>query len=276
MMLGAIYQTKDHSTVLPGTERIRVRLLGPIAVVINGAQHSVPGLRRRAILSVLAMHSGRVVSVDKIIDVVWGGNAPVTAINALQSHVSYLRRHYNAGGAITACSSGYVLDLQGGLTDLQMVEQLIGQARELDDPTAAAHLLRAALAVWRGPSLADVVDLCWFDNQAGRLERMRHTAVKSLAEAQLALGEHALIVPDLEDLADQHPFDEQIHGQLMLALYRAGRQVDALAVYRGLRDRLRRELGVDPMPMLRNLELAVLRQDTALAMRPHGTLSCSQ
>jgi DNA-binding SARP family transcriptional activator len=221
-------------------------------------------LRRKAVLAVLALRVGEVVSTDQLIDIVWGDCPPAHAANALQRHVSSLRGVLGVRSAITACPPGYLLDLPGEPTDVNVAERLIRQGRQAADPVRSAALLREALALWRGRPLSEITGLRWLGEQADRLEQIRLEAVHALTAARLALGDHALAAPELEQLARQHPFYEPVHSQLMLALYRCGRQADALKAYRRLRVALREELGIDPSPALRQLQARVLRQDPSL------------
>ncbi|MFG1917354.1 BTAD domain-containing putative transcriptional regulator [Micromonospora sp. NPDC048898] len=225
----------------------------------------ISGLRRKGVLAVLALHPGVIVSTDRLIDVIWGDQAPATAPNSLQSHVSYLRRALGARAAIMGRPPGYVLDLPGDATDVEVAERLIREGTRSTDHGQARTLLAGALDMWRGRSLADVASIDWLHAQAERLEHLRLVAVRALVDNRLALGEHASLVPELELLAQQHPLDEHIHEQLMVALYRAGRQSDALATYRRLRRTLRDDLGIEPSRALRDREGAILVQDPALA-----------
>jgi DNA-binding SARP family transcriptional activator/tetratricopeptide (TPR) repeat protein len=243
---------------------MRVRLLGPVDVVVAGASRPVRGLRRKAVLAVLALSCGEVVSTDRLVDAVWGQAPPVTAVNTVQSHVSHLRHVLGSKVAIVARSSGYVLDLDGEATDVGLAERLIRQGTQSADSGYGARQLETALALWRGRALVDVAELSWFAEQAGRLDQLWLQATRALIEIRLARGEHARLVPDLEDLVRDHPFDEQLHGQLMVALYGSGRQADALSVFQRLRRTLDEDLGIDPSPALRDLEAAVLRQDPAI------------
>ncbi|MFJ8580078.1 BTAD domain-containing putative transcriptional regulator [Micromonospora sp. NPDC093277] len=247
---------------------VQVRLLGPVDITVAGTPRPVPGLRRKAVLAALALQPGQPVSVVRIIQVTWDGRAPATAVNTLQSHVSYLRRAIGLGTAIAARPPGYLLDVGADGTDLQVATGLIRQARRSADPAAAASRLREALALWRGRPLADLAGLTWLDEQAQWLATLRLDAVHALVEARLALGEHAQLVPELERLTGQHPYHEDLQGHLMLALYRAGRPADALAAYRRFRRVLGDELGTDPGPALRRLEAAILRQDAGLDPPP--------
>ncbi|RAO11057.1 AfsR/SARP family transcriptional regulator [Micromonospora noduli] len=244
---------------------VRVRLLGPVEVVVAGSSQAVNGVRRKAVLATLALHAGRVVSIDRLIDVVWGDQLPATAANTLQRHVSYLRAVLGEPLSIVARQPGYLLDTGPDSTDVQAAERLIELARRSTDRNEQVRHLTAAVALWRGPPLADVAGSAWLEEQAEHLARLRLEAERSLAEARLSVGEHAGLVPGLERLVRQHPFDEHLHAQLMLALYRDGRQGEAVATYRRLRDNLRENLGLDPGPRLRDLECAILRQDTAIA-----------
>jgi DNA-binding SARP family transcriptional activator/Tfp pilus assembly protein PilF len=239
----------------------------------DGGPRPVSGLRRKAVLATLALHDGETVSTDRLVDVVWGETAPPTALNTLQSHVSHLRSVLGCKAAILARPPGYVLDLGDDGTDVQLAERLLRQGTQSADPARGARDLREALALWRGSPLADVTGLTWLEEQAGRLDLLHEQIRRGLYGARLAAGEHAQLVPDLEQMVAEHPLDEQVHAQLMLALYRSGRQADALAAYQRLRSTLAEELGIDPSQALRDLETAILRQDPSLeAPAPAATL----
>jgi DNA-binding SARP family transcriptional activator/tetratricopeptide (TPR) repeat protein len=243
---------------------MHVRLLGPVDVVVDGGSRPVHGLRRRAVLAALALHGGEIVSTSRLVDAVWGETAPPTALNTLQSHVSYLRNILGSKAAILARPPGYVLDLGGDHTDVQFAERLLRQGTQSADPVHGARHLQAALALWRGRPMADLAGLAWLEEQAERLDLFRVQIKRALFEARLAAGEHAQLIPDLDRMIADHPLDEHIHAQLMLALYRSGRQADALAMYHRLRRTLDEELGIDPSKVLRDLETAILRQDPEL------------
>ncbi|MEV0459176.1 BTAD domain-containing putative transcriptional regulator [Catellatospora methionotrophica] len=251
---------------------VQVRLLGPVEVSVGGVVRLVAGLRRRAVLAALALQPREVVSADELIDVVWDGTSPATAANSLQSHVSFLRRDLGLRDVIVGRAPGYVFDLGDGGTDVQVVEGLLRRAGGEADAGRRAGLLRSALGLWRGGALAGLQDLGWFGEQAVRLEGVRRGAAWSLTEARLALGEHGGLVSELEHLAERHQFDEELHRQLMLALYRCGRPCDALAVFGRLRRRLADELGVDPGPVLRGLEASILRHDEGLDLPVGGVV----
>src|SRR5215472_7478821 len=243
---------------------MQVRLLGPVDLVVRGEPRPVHGLRRKAVLAVLALRVGEVVGIDHLVDAVWGEDAPPTAANTLQSHVSYLRGVLGTRGAIQARPPGYVLHLPGDGTDVRVAERLLEQGGCSADPADAVRQLQDALALWRGRPLADVGDLAWLAAQAERLDLLRMRIRQELSEARLTAGEHAQLVPELEQMVADYPLDERVYGQLMLALYRSGRQADALAVYHRLRHTLGEELGIDPSHALRDLETAILQQDLSL------------
>lgn len=247
---------------------MRIRLLGPIDVVLGGAVRPLAGLRRKAVLAVLALHVNEIVSTDRLIDAVWGDLAPATAVNTLQRHLSYLRRTLGVDAPIVARPPGYVLRVEGEATDAERAERLIRHGTRSQTPAEGASSLRTALGLWRGRSLLDVAGLAWLDEQAERLEYLRLGAVRALADARLALGEHQQMITELEWLARQHPFDERIHEQLMLALYRTGRQSEALAAYQRLRRTLDADLGIEPGSGPRSLQAAILRQDPTLEPPP--------
>ena len=240
---------------------MRVRLLGPVDVMDGGEILPVSGLRRKAVLATLALHAGQVVGTGRLVDAVWGETAPA-ALNTLQSHVSYLRTVLGKA-AIVARPPGYLLDLGDDGTDALLAERLLRQAQSAD-PVRAAADLREALALWRGRPLADLAGLAWLEQQAGRLDLLREQIRHALSDARLEAGEHRQLIPELEQAAADYPLDEQVHAQLMTALYRSGRQADALAVYQRLRSTLADELGLAPGPALRDLETAILRQDSSL------------
>ncbi len=239
-------------------------MLGPVDVAVGDNVRAVQGLRRKAVLAVLALHPGEIVSTGRLVEAVWGDSAPPTAGNTLQSHVSHLRQVLGSRAAIRGRPPGYLLDLGAEASDVEVAERLIRQGMAADDRGHRAQRLRSALALWRGRPLADLTGLPWLDEQAERLDQLRLRTVRALIEARLAIGEHAQLVPDLERLTGEHPFDEQLHALLMLALYRTGRQADALAVYRRLRHALGEDLGIDPSQPVRDLEADILRQDPAL------------
>ncbi|HEY3905848.1 MAG TPA: BTAD domain-containing putative transcriptional regulator [Streptosporangiaceae bacterium] len=248
---------------------MQVRLLGPIDLLIHGEPRLVHGLRRQAVLAVLALHCGEVVSTDYLVDAVWGGTAPVTAVNAMQSHVSYLRGLMGTKSAILTRSPGYLLNLPGDGTDVRLAERLLREGTQQAGPSDTVRHLRNALALWRGEPMGELAELPWLPAQSERLDVLRMQLRQALSEARLAAGEHSQLVPELEQMLTDCPLDERVHGQLMLALYRSGRQADALAAYHRLRQALDDDLGIEPSQFLRDLQTAILNQDPALnAARP--------
>ena len=243
---------------------MQVRLLGPVDVVVDGEPRPVHGLRRMAVLATLALHCGEVVSTGRLVDVVWGEAAPTTAVNTLQSHVSFLRRVLGSKAAIRARPPGYLLDLAGDGTDVRLAERLLRQGQQSADPLRGALHLRAALALWRGRPLADLAGLPWLEEQAERLDLLYLQVKRAWFGARLAAGEHEALVPELEQMVADSLLDEHVQAQLMLALCRSGRQADALDAFQRLRRALAEELGIDPGRELRDLEAAILRQDPAL------------
>ncbi len=243
---------------------MQVRLLGPVDVVVETEPRLVSGLRRKAVLAALALRHGEVVSAGELVEIVWGDAAPPTAVKTLQNHVSYLRTILNSKAAIRAVPPGYVIALGADGTDVQVAERLLRQGQQSPDAAYGVRCLEEALALWRGRPLADLAGLSWLEAQAERLDLLGLHVRRALFDARLAAGDHGAVVPDLEQMAADHPMDEQIHAQLMLALYRTGQQADALAAYRRLRRTLDEDLGIYPSLELRELELAILRQDPAL------------
>jgi DNA-binding SARP family transcriptional activator/tetratricopeptide (TPR) repeat protein len=254
---------------------VLIRLLGPVDVLADDGPREIRGLRRKAVLAALALHGCETVSAGRLAEIAWGKQPPPTVENSLQAHVSHLRAVLGSKTAIRACRPGYSLDIGGEPSDAQVAERLLREGTSATDPVRGAARLGTALALWRGRSLADMTGLAWLEEQAVRLDLLCLQVRRALADARLAAGEHAALVPELEEMAADSPLDEQVHGQLMLALYRCGRQADALAAFSRLRAELADQLGIDPSSMLRDLEVAILRQDEALAVpgRPRAVLA---
>ena len=252
---------------------IEFRLLGPLEVWRGGRQLAIGGPKPRALLAMLLLHAGEAVSTDRLIDALWGECPPPTAANALQAHVAALRRalepdraNRGADGVLVTRAPGYLLRVVGGELDVERFERLLAEGRDAlpSDPAAAAGLLREALGLWRGPALADFVFESFAQADAARLEEARLAALEDRLEADLALGRHVEVVPELEGLVAEHPFRERLAGQLMLALYRCGRQADASRVFHATRSHLVKELAMEPEPSLRRLLQRVLEQDPTL------------
>ncbi len=247
------------------------RVLGPLeATTAAGRAARLGGLRQRAVLAVLLLHANEVVPVSRLIDEVWPDEPPDTAANVVQGYVSRLRKELGRG-AIETREPGYVLRAERPALDLERFERLATDgAVALDEgrPDEAARLLREALALWRGPALADVADAGVARAAAARLDELRLVGVERRLEADLARGEDAELVPEIESLVEEHPWRERLRGLLMLALYRSDRQAEALQAYRTARKELVDELGIEPGPWLRDLEASMLRQDQALRAAP--------
>jgi DNA-binding SARP family transcriptional activator len=248
----------------PDPTEVRVGLLGPVEVAVNGAALSVPGERRRTVLAVLALHAGELVSAERLIDIVWGEEVPRTAANTLQSHISFLRRTLGASVPIVSHSRGYLLDIAREAVDVVLAEHLIGAEEALTPSAGTVGRLTRALSLWRGKPLDGVQEHPWVDDQAQRLRQLRLRGEKRLAQAHLLLRQPAQAVTLLTSARRENPLDEQLHQFLMLALYRQGLPSQALRIFEDLRAVLRDELGASPSGPLRELHTAILRQDAAL------------
>jgi DNA-binding SARP family transcriptional activator/streptogramin lyase len=246
---------------------VEVRILGPVEVWVDGKPVDL-GVRQRALLALLVLHRGEVVSTDRLIGELWAKGPPPTAAKVLQNLVSQLRRALGPefDGAVVTRPPGYALELAEDAVDANRFERLAAAGRrELEsDPAEAAERLRTALALWYGTPLAEFAYEDFARHEIARLDELRLAALEDRIDADLRLGRHAALVPELETLVAAHPLRERLLGQQMLALYRAGRQADALAAYRNARTAVREELGLEPSLALRQLEQAILSQDPAL------------
>ena len=251
-----------------GSQPLEIRLLGPFEVVLGGRPVKVSGNKRRGVLALLALHCGRVVGVDELVDALWGEALPAAPRNAVQHHVARLRAALGQR-AIVASGDGY--GLKDALVDVRRFEELLGEARialREGDARAGRDSVARALALWRGPPLHGLTDTAWFATEARRLQTLRVDALEERFEAALALGEHREIVSALHSALEQNPVREQLWGQLMLALYRSGRQADALETFREARRVLADRTGLEPGPALRRLQEAILAHDPAIAPVP--------
>ena len=240
------------------------RILGPLEVVDGDVAVALGGVRQRTLLAILLLNANEVVSADRLIDGLWGERSPASGRSALQVRVSQLRKALGEGGAqLLTRASGYVLSLDSGQLDLQRFERLVGEAAAAE-PRAAAEKLCEALALWRGPPLADLAYESFAQAAIGRLKELRVAAIEKRIDADLALGRDGELVAELEELVAEHPLREHPRAQLMLALYRCGRQADALEVYRRTSSELSAELGLEPGRELKELESAILNQDPSL------------
>jgi len=248
-------------------EAVSFRLLGPVEVVDDGAELDLGTKKQRAVLAVLLLNANRVVTTERLIDQLWGERPPETARSALQVYVAGLRKALGRNaGCLRTSASGYVVDVPAGSLDVQRFSALYDEAVNVEDDRRRVALLREALALWRDRPLADLASEPFAARAASALEEQRLEALELRIDADLRLGRHAALVPELESLVAEHPYREALRGQLMLALYRAGRQFDALRVYQSGRRVLADELGLRPSSALRELEAAILRQDDALAL----------
>ena len=245
---------------------MRVRVLGPIEASVGGRPVPLGAGKQRALLAMLAVHANRTVSADALLEGLWGEQPPASAPKMVQQYVSQLRRALADGGngdalEILTRGRGYELRVAPDEVDAARFERLVadGAARE-------------ALALWRGPPLADVADEPFAAAEIRRLEELRLTALEQAIDAELADGRHRELVAELEGLVAEHPLSERLHGQLMLALYRSGRQAEALEAYRRARSTLVEQIGVEPGPQLRRLHEAILRQDASLDLGGPGEL----
>jgi len=246
------------------------RLLGPLEAVVDGTPVHLAAEKPRALLALLLLNRNRVVPMERLVDELWGEEPPARATKALQVYVSQLRKALGPERLVTR-SPGYELRVDEGELDVERFEALVAAAREqlsAGNARAAAKGLREALELWRGPALREFRAEPFADVAAARLEDQRLAAVEDRLQAELDTGEAARVVPELEELVAAEPLRERPRELLMLALYRAGRQADALDLYRRTRDLFVNELGIEPGPGLRELEQAVLRQDTALRAPP--------
>ena len=258
-------------------EELEVRLLGSFEVRAAGEPVDVPGAKRQALVACLALRAGRVVPTDTLVEALWGSDLPAAPRNAVQHHVARLRRALGED-AIRLAADGYALE--GAAVDAIGFEELLTAARgalRAGDARGAADTIADALALWHGPALLGLPQSSWMTAQAARLDSLRLDALEEQFEAALALGEHAHLVPAIRAALEESPFRERLWGQLLLALYRSGRQADALEVFQEARQMLLEELALEPGPELRRLQEAILAHDPAIAPVPvapqrHGNL----
>jgi YVTN family beta-propeller protein len=249
------------------------RILGPLEVADQGHELALTGGKQSALLAILLLHPNEVVPSDRLIEELWGERAPPTAAKTLQVHVSRLRAAFEDSGAngadavVLTRGGGYLIRVAPGELDRDRFERLVDEASgalEEGEPRRALELLDEAFGLWRGPPLADFAYEGFAQQEIARLEELHLAAVEVRIEAELALGRHARLIGELETLVERHPFRERLRAQLMLALYRAGRQTESLQAYQNARRTLVDEVGVEPGEELRALERAVLAQDPAL------------
>jgi YVTN family beta-propeller protein len=246
------------------------RILGPLEVSVDGRVIEIRGPKQRALLAILLLRANEPVPRDVLVHELWGEQTPAGAQGSLDVYVSRLRKVLTAAAGepvLVTRPGAYRLQVTDEQFDVRCFERLVADGRSAlaaGAPGPAGESLRAALRLWRGDPLADLVGEPFAQVEIGRLEELRLGAVEDRIEADLALGRHADVVGELEALAAAHPLRERVYGQLMLALYRCGRQAEALEVYRSARRALVDELGLEPGPALQRLEQAILRQDPSL------------
>lgn len=249
---------------------LEFRILGPLEAWEEGRLLPLGGPKQRSLLALLLLHANEVVSSDRLLDEVWHDARPDGAARSLQVYVSSLRKALgDSASALQTRAGGYSIAVGPDQLDAVRFERLVDEGTRMlsnRKPERAVMLLREALELWRGPALADLGYLSFAQNEVARLEELRIAALETRIEADLTLGRDAELVGELESLAARNPLRERLYGQLMIALYRAGRQGEALEVFRTARDTLVEELGLEPSPELRELHAAVLRQDPALTV----------
>ena len=252
---------------------MEIRILGPLEVVADGDPVDLPSSKARLLLASLVVHANQVVSTDRLFEFLWQGQPPDSAANTLQTYVSHLRHslepdrapHQRSRLLITR-EPGYLLALDPDQIDAVRFQRLVGQARLVlgTAPQQAAALLQTALSLWRGEPLADFTFEPFAQAEITRLTELRLTALEDRIEAELALGRHAVLCGELAQLVGEHPLRERLSGHRMDALYRCGRQAEALRAYADLRETLVGQLGIDPSPAVGRLQAAILRQDPEL------------
>jgi len=253
---------KEEQRARTPADDLSFRLLGSFEVARGGRPVQLGGQKQRAVLAILALDAGRVVSTDRLVDLLWGEQPPKTAVTSLQNFISQLRKTVGADVVVTK-PPGYLLNVAAAQVDLNEFERLVSQARSLE-PEARGNKLREAFELWRGPPLADFAFEPFAETEIARLDELRSAALEDRIEADLEGGAAAELVGELEGLIKQNPLRERPRGQLMLALYRSGRQAEALRAYQEARRALVDELGIEPSPALQQLHASILRQESAL------------
>lgn len=267
----AVPQARDVADDAVTASGLRLGVLGQMTALRDGRPVDLGGPRQRAVLGLLVLARGDVVPADRLIDALWGDQTPPSATSALQAYVSHLRRRLEPDrgprdrhSVIARQGPGYALRVEDDAVDAWEFERLLLRAGTAESAAEAQRLLERALALWRGPAFADHIGEPWADAECARLTGLREVAREQLLEARLGSGESAVLVPEIEKLVAEDPLREERWRLLVLALYRAHRQADALAALRRARTTLSEELGVDPGPALRSLEAEVLAQSPAL------------
>lgn len=256
-----------------------VQVLGPLEVTVDGQPVGLPGTKARLLLAALVIHVNEVVSTDRLFEVLWGAQPPESAANTLQTYVAHLRTalepdraRRGAGTLLVTRPPGYVLAVSADAIDSVRFEHLVrrGQHELATAPRDAARTLRDALSLWRGDAFADFTFEPFAQADITRLTELRVSALEDRIDADLSLGEHGALVGELAKLVSEHPLRERLAGQFMTALYRSGRQADALRAYARVRETLVEQLGIEPNPTLVRLEHAILEQRSELDWSPKG------
>jgi DNA-binding SARP family transcriptional activator len=253
-------------------------ILGPLEILNGQGPVIIDSAKRRGLLCALISHANDVVSLDNLIEWIWQGPVPPQATAIVQAHISRLRRTlepdrapWGASELIQRRAPGYVLRVDTDQIDAMRFQRHVAEGRaalEGGDPHRAATMLATGLRLWRGRPLTDVAAHAIAQGTIARLEGLRLSAMIMRIEADLELGRHLAVVPELECLLHEHPLDERLGAQLMIALYRCGRQADALIVYNRMRQNLARQLRIEPAPRSQRLRAAILAQHPCLDPRP--------
>src|ERR687885_2700452 len=242
---------------------MQFRILGPLEVHDDSRPVALGGPKHRALLGVLLLHANESISSERLVDELWGDQPPARAHKLVQGYVSGLRKLLGPARVVTR-SPGYLARVEDGELDALEFDRLVTEAGAAEEPPLKAERLRRALELWRGSALANLRLESFGDREAERLNELRLAALLERIEIDLELGRHAELVGELEALVAEHPLQERFRALLMLALYRSGRQADALELYRATRTLLAEELGLDPSPELQRLERLVLTHDAEL------------
>ena len=246
------------------------RILGPLEVTGPEGDVALGGRKQRALLALLLLHAGEAVPSGRLIDLLWADTPPSDAAKALQVHVSRLRRALGSGDVLQTRAGGYLVSADADTFDLPRFESDAAKGRKLlaaGNAAGAQLAFASALSLWRGAPLADLADEAFLQSEIGRLEELYLSVLEDRIDADLALGAHAQLVSELEALVGKHPLRERLRSQLMLALYRSGRQAEALQAYNEARRALVDELGIEPGRGLQELQQSILRQDSSLDQR---------
>jgi len=266
------FERRNYAVAPPRADVLTCRILGPIEIQTDERSVEIRGTIQRTLLAALLVCGGRQVMTNSLMDELWGEHPPGNAENALQAHVSRLRRRFEEAEParttprLVSLPSGYRLLTDDAQIDAEVFLRAMTEVRARPDmePVEVIRRLRGALALWRGPAFGGGLGGLICQSATVRYEEHRSAAFSLLFENELLLGRHEQIIAELAELVEAESLNERLCQQLMVALYGAGRQTDALALYRRMRERLTKELGIEPSPALRKVELAILSQDPTL------------